>query len=153
MKRWKRRIRQRKLVKQREHARLRVANGIFAALHPQFAVPGQIMNISGGGLAFRYVASQPRSNQACKLGILLPDGSFCLDEVPFKTVWDCPIPYDFSFGAITFGLCGVQFEELSDDQKFCLEHFMRKYTVGEAALGAPVPVKVLGGVPEAVPVC
>ena len=151
MKRWKRRIREKKLVERRKHTRSRVHAGIFAALSPQFGAAGQIVDISRGGLAFRYVVSQQRSNQPCKLSILLPDGSSGLDGVPFKPVWDCPIPYDFSFGALTFGRCGVQFKELTDNQKSCLDHLIRDRTTGEVRVEPSAHIKVAGRDRPAIP--
>jgi hypothetical protein len=101
-----------------------VQQGGFVSLYPSFTVVGQIMDIGSGGLAFRYVASEERTNGSTSLNILLTDRSFCMEKVPFKTTWDFPIPSDFSFGPITLRHCGVQFGELTDEQKFNLEHFI-----------------------------
>ncbi len=151
MKRWKRRIRKKKLVERRKHTRSRVHTGIFAALSPRFCAACQIVDISRGGLAFRYVVSQQRSNQPCKRSILLPDGSSCLDDVALKDIWDSSIPYDFSFGAVTFGVCGVQFKELTDNQKSCLDHLIRDRTTGEVRVEPSVHIKVAGRDRPAIP--
>ncbi len=118
----------RQLVDWREHKRYQVKAGGFAMLTPQFTVLGQIIDISGGGLAFRYVASQQRSNGPSKLSILLTDHSFLLDKVSFRSIWDSAIPCNCSSGSITVRQCGVQFEELTDEQNFGLEQFVSNHT-------------------------
>ena len=120
------------LVERRNHKRFRVREGGYAALLPQFTEIGQILDISRGGLAFRYVASQERSNQSSQLSISSTDGSFCLNKVPIKTVWDFALANEFSFGAITLRHCGVQFGQLTPAQKADLEYFIQTYTLGEA---------------------
>jgi hypothetical protein len=119
-------------IDRRRHRRFKARDGTLAALSFQFAVLGRIMDVSRGGLAFRYVASAVRSTESSKLNILLTDGSFCLDKVPFKTIWDLAIPREFSFGSITLRQCGVQFGRLTHGQQLDLGYFIRNFTVGEA---------------------
>ncbi len=131
MKKMKRSANRRGLVERRRGTRFRVENGCFAALFPRFAVVGQIMNVSRGGLAFDYLASEARTNGPSQLQILLTDHSFCLKTVPFRTVSDFAIPREFSFGSITLRRCGVQFGELTRSQRLDLEYFIRFYTSDE----------------------
>ena len=119
------------LPERRKHRRFKTHDSAFAALSLQLALVGRIMDISSGGLGFRYVASKARSMESSKLSILLTDGSFYFDKVPFKTIWDSPIPHEFSFGTITLRQCGLQFGQLTHSQKFDLEYFIRNYTAGE----------------------
>ena len=92
------------------------------------AALGPIINISQGGLAFRYVASQDRSRESSALKILLSDGSFSMHRVPAQAVWDRPIPRAYSLGLITLRQCGVQFVELTEEQRLDLKCFFKKYT-------------------------
>ena len=128
-----------KLVEGRKHNRFRVQQGGFVSLYPYFAVVGQIMDIGSDGLAFRYVASEERTNGSTSLNILLTNRSFCMEKVPFKTTWDFPIPRDFSFGPITLRHCGVQFAELTRSQKLDLEYFIRFYTLDEVGVSHGIP--------------
>jgi len=121
-------------VEQRRQERFEVQEGAFASLSPQFAVLGQIVNISKGGLAFRYVASRSRSKESNRLNVLLTDGSFSINKLPFDSIWDVAIPQDFSFGPITFRHCGVQFRQLETTQKLDLGYFIESYSIG----GQPV---------------
>jgi hypothetical protein len=118
-------------VERRKHRRFQTRDGALAALSFQFAVLGRIMDVSSGGLAFRYVASAVRSTESSKLNILLTDRSFCLDKVPFKSVWDLAIPGEFSSGSITLRQCGVKFGRLTHGQELGLGYFIRKCILGE----------------------
>ncbi len=115
-------------VERRKHDRLKVQGGAFAVPSLKIAALGQIRNISQGGLAFRYVGSQNRSKESFALKILFRDGSFSMHRVPVKTVWDRPIPQAYSLDLITLRQCGMQFGELTDEQKFDLKCFLKNYT-------------------------
>ena len=118
-----------KLVERRKHNRFKVQDGGFVSLYPYFAVVGQIMDIGSGGLAFRYVASEERTNGSTSLNILLTNRSFCMEKVPFKITRDFPIPNEFSFGSITMRQCAVQFQDMTGNQKSDLEHFICNHTM------------------------
>lgn len=119
-------------AERRKHRRFRVQDGNLAALSPELCVVGQIVDISRSGLAFRYVASNARSHECAELKILKTDGTFSCDRIPFKTIWDCSTPQDFSLGSLTLRHCGVQFGKLGDDQKFDLKYFIENHTTDKA---------------------
>ncbi len=122
------------LIEQRTHERFRVRHSGFTSIYPNstaVAVVGHITNIGSSGLEFRYVASKALTNGPSQLNILLTDGSFCLEKVPFETVWDSAVPDEFSFGPITLRHSGVKFGELTHSQKVDLEYFIRFYTLGD----------------------
>jgi len=135
MEQWKRLANGPPGAERRKHKRFRVQNGGLAALCPEFSIVGQIIDISAAGLAFRYVASEERSKESSRLSILLTDGSFCFEKIPFEAVWDTPMPREFSFGAITLRRCGVQFGELTNGQKLDLQYFMGRCSTGEPSAG------------------
>jgi len=143
MEKWTRAIFGKELVDRRQHDRFKVRDGAFAALCHGFTALGQIIDISRGGLSFRYVASEARTNGSAQLSILMTDGSFCFEKVPFKTVWDSAMPREFSFGAITLRHCGVQFGDLSHSQRVDLEYFIRSYTTTDVWTGRSSHAKAL----------
>jgi hypothetical protein len=116
------------LEERRKDKRLQVQDGAFAMLSLQFAVLGKIVNISRGGLAFRYVASKDRSTELSALNILLTDGSFSLKRVPVKTVWDQPVLHDSADGLITVRYCGMQFDNWTTAQRSDLDYFIENFT-------------------------
>ena len=125
-------IPKKEITEQRQHKRFQVPKGAFVGLGHHDTQVGQIIDVSMGGLAFRYVASNVRSHECAELKILRTDGSFSCDSIPFKTIWDCSTPQDFSLGSLTLRHCGVQFGKLGDDQKFDLKYFIENYTTDKA---------------------
>jgi hypothetical protein len=113
-------------IERRCHERLEVQSGAIAS--PKMTVLGQIMNVSQGGLVFRYVASRKRSHESKTLNIALTDGSFRLEWIPFIVVWDVSMPQSYSCGGISLRYCGVRFGNLTDSQKLQLRYFVKNYT-------------------------
>jgi hypothetical protein len=109
----------------RFHQRFEVHTGAVAS--SQLDVVGQIVNISETGLEFRYVASRERSKESMVLSIELTDHTFKLDQLPFKVAWDVAMPQSFSVGPISLRYCGVEFRNLTDDQRLALRHFIQNH--------------------------
>jgi hypothetical protein len=116
------------MVDRRSDERVAVRDGIIASLG--LTVLGPIVNISRGGLAFRYVASQRRSKESSTLTISVSDNTFTLGMMPYRLVWDVASPQSFSYGDIALRYCGVEFGELKDFQKLALRYFIKHYGVG-----------------------
>jgi len=85
---------------------------------------GRINNISMGGLSFRYVAGEERSNESLVLDILLTECSFYLESLMFKDISDFEIPDDFSSNPIKMREHHVRFEQLTSAQITNLKHFI-----------------------------
>jgi hypothetical protein len=117
---------ERMFIERRYHDRFKVQSGAIAS--PKLTVVGQIINVSQGGLVFRYVASRKRSNESPALNIALTDGSFRLDWIPFIVAWDVPMPQSYSCGDISMRYCGVRFGKLTDYQKLQLRYFIKNYS-------------------------
>jgi hypothetical protein len=119
---------------QRQYARFQVpglsAYAVVRRNWPRSPVLGDIIDVGGGGLSFRYVAKGNESIRSSELDILLTDGSFYLDKVPLRTVSDFEIDSDPSVGFSTRRCC-VQFEDLTDDQMSDLRYFIRSYTTAD----------------------
>ena len=141
------------LAEGRQHNRVKVDDGGFAQLPHGFPVLGQIIDISKGGLAFRYVASEARTNGSAVLNILTTDRRFCLEKIPAKIIRDSAMPEEFSFHSITLRHCAVQFGELTTSQRLDLEHFIRSNTVAGVGNKSSAHVKGLGRDLEALHVC
>jgi len=115
----------------RQHKRFQAQNGAYVSPRAQDRKLWQILDISRGGLAFRYVDKGEALERSSELGILTRDTIFSIEGVPFQTISDVEIPEETFLG---YGLrrCGVQFGELADSQRSQLEYFIRKYTRNEA---------------------
>jgi len=116
-------------VERRGHKRFQVQNRSYAALGPNDTMLGQIIDVSMGGLAFRYV---PREGQAdgSSLDIFSTDGGFFLAYVPFETVADFEIPDRKPPYCAAMRRRHVQFGDLTHDQASQLEFLVQNYGTG-----------------------
>lgn len=124
------------IVEGRKHKRFRVQDGAFAVAgmppHPRCIPPGQIVDVSRGGLAFQYVAGEEEgSNGSFELVILVANNNFHSDKVPFETISDFEIANEVPFSSITMRRRGVQFGKLTDKQISQLDYFIRNHAIGE----------------------
>lgn len=117
-------------VERRKHKRFQVDNGAFVILGSHHDKSGRIIDISMGGLAFRYLTPVKRPNGSY-LAIVLPETNFYLDEVPAKTISDFELADKLPTNSMTVRRCGVQFVNLTDNQQSQIEFFINNYTAGE----------------------
>jgi hypothetical protein len=119
-------------VERRSHQRFQVPKGVFVEVRrPHHSKLGEIINISMGGVAFRYLAAKEPSNGSDKLNIFFDEGGFRLNDILLETVTDLrthKIPYTY----VTMRRSGVQFSSLTHHQISQLEHFIENYAIGEA---------------------
>jgi len=119
-------------IERRKHERFQVENGAFALLWPPCCVFGQIMDISAGGLAFRYVAvaAEMPPDKESHLEIVLAECDFSSGAIPFKTI------SDFEIGSASTGHTskehqrrhGVQFRGLTRKEKSQIAYFIRNHS-------------------------
>lgn len=119
------------VVDKRKHKRFRSQDLAFAAFGSHIKEIGQIIDISRGGLAFRYVADGDRLNESRELEIYLANNGFHLKEVPFNTISDFELTSEFPTSFIIMRRRGVQFGELTQDQVSQLGYFIQNHTVGD----------------------
>lgn len=122
-------------VERRKHERYPVPTGVIAVLGPHFDRVGQIMDISRGGIGFRYVDSSEGVRDLTELDIVFESGRFYLDKLPCATRSDVIIPDEFSLslGRTAVGStrrCGVQLGDLMPRQVSQLEYFIQNHTIG-----------------------
>jgi hypothetical protein len=112
----------------RKHERFEVSMGVFVSFRPHDNRLGEIVDISMGGLAFRYLAAGEPLNGSYRLKIFLAEGDFYLNDVLFETVTDFGT-YHIPFTSITMRRSGVQFAELTHHQMSQLKHFIHHHTM------------------------
>jgi hypothetical protein len=131
-------IPKKEIVDQRKHKRYGVPTGSFVVLGSHGSIIGQIIDISLGGVAFRYMNSrQPRDESY--LDIFLTEGDLSLGKVPFKTISDCEIPNTVLYKVVdpipigykAMKRVSVQFAQLTSHQISRLENLIRSHTTGE----------------------
>jgi len=119
------------LAERREYNRFEAQEGAFAALRGPVNKLGQIIDISKGGLAFRYIDTGVRPDKSFDLDISLINNGFHLEEVPCKSIFDSEIINEFCFSSIPMRRLGVQFTELTHNQTSQLEYFIQNHTMDE----------------------
>jgi c-di-GMP-binding flagellar brake protein YcgR len=117
-------------VERRKHRRFEVSTGVFVAFRPHDGKLGEIIDISMGGLAFRYLATTEPSNGSHKLKIFLTESDFCLNDVLFETVSDFGTD-QIPFTSITMRRSGVQFSKMTPRQVSQLERFIDSHAEDE----------------------
>ena len=116
----------------RQQKRFIAQEGAFAALVDKESRLGQIKDISIRGLSFRYIDSHEKLDNADELKIILGNQGLYLDRVPFVKISDFEIESEFSFSTIKMRQIGLQFGDLTAEQKKQLERFIQQHTIGEA---------------------
>lgn len=119
-------------AEQRKSLRFPVINGAFAAFSPQsrkeFIKSGQIIDISKTGLALTYIAPKAYRNSSSQVSIIGPHGNAVIWKLPCKVIYET----DSSDGhstSLSTKRCGIQFEDLSEQQLSRLQNFIREYGV------------------------
>ena len=116
------------MLERREHKRFQVQDDAIAVLRPIIDKRGPIIDISKGGLAFRYITAKESSDLSLKLDILLPDLSFYLGHLPIRTVRDFEVTSEYALGSTKTRRCSVQFRKLTQKQISQIESFMENHT-------------------------
>jgi hypothetical protein len=120
-----------RLREHRKRKRFQVPGGVFVGFGPHANKVGQVVDVSMGGLAYRYVGSEDSSGGS-HLDIFVTDDDFYMGAVPFKTICDFQVVDRVPASPLTMRRCGVQFRKLSPKQNAQLEYFIQQHTLGEA---------------------
>lgn len=123
-----------KFIDMRRHRRFRADGNALAAFYTDlhnFIKLGQIIDISLGGLAIRYIALGEETQAPGVLELFGSSGCIAhLTEVPCKVVYDYEIS-DESWGMLKVRRCGVKFGELTQKQLSRLHAFIQAYALRE----------------------
>jgi hypothetical protein len=125
-------------AEQRKHKRFQVPGGSFVSVGSNGSTLGQILDVSMGGLAFRYIGDHPSNGS--HLDIFSTEHAFHLGKVRFKAVTDFEIDDQelHGMGGKVHPHCtsmrrgSVKFHKLSRKQKSQLRSLLRNYAVCEA---------------------
>ena len=114
----------------RKHKRHRAQVSAFVDIRIGRIKVGKIVDISRGGLAFRYVDERERLKEQFELDMYFRDNNFRIEYVPVNTIWDRRSPRELSLSTRT-RLRGVQFGKLTQTQFSELERFLLLNTLIE----------------------
>jgi hypothetical protein len=125
-------------AEQRAHTRFEVPTGSFVSLGSNGSILGQILDVSMGGLSFRYIGDE--SENGSHLDIFSTEHDFHLGKVPFKAVRDFEIDNQvlYKIGGRAHPHCrtmrrgSVKFHKLSRKQRSQLKKFLQTHSTREA---------------------
>ncbi|MFC1516189.1 response regulator [Thermodesulfobacteriota bacterium] len=136
------------VMERREHKRFELKSGAIAAIRtvPEhlkaskdmggvYVQMGPIMNISRGGLSFRYSDMDAESDETSKLDVSFIRNRFYLKyliNVPFETVWASPPSNESVFVDFQNTQRGVRFQDLAPRQISNLDRFLQTYAIKQA---------------------
>ena len=120
------------LIDRRIHKRYAMQPSAFVSIRPGGTNLGQIMDLSIGGLAFRYMSKERPSGAFFQIDLFSAENGFYLEEVPFRTIWDVETDGQLPFSALSMRRRGGEFGELTDHQRTQLAYFMEHYSEAEA---------------------
>ena len=120
-------------VERRKSKRYKAADGAYAAISPKSHKLGQIIDISMGGLAFKYIDTNNgdikndniENKNDSEESIFLSSMGFYVGDLPFKTISDEEVTNAPSFSAMKVRERKVQFTDLSFKQLFDLDYYLR----------------------------
>ena len=121
------------MVERRKHKRLQIPKGLFAGVGPENTKMVRVTDLSIGGLAFSYVATEePSPSKGSHLDLFFYEKDFYLGRLRFKTISDCELVEKAPSSSETLRRCRVKFQKLTRHQKAEIERFIQNYTVDEA---------------------
>jgi c-di-GMP-binding flagellar brake protein YcgR len=122
-----------KIVDRRKNKRFQTEKNTYAVLRARGSKLGRVIDISKGGLAFRYVSVGQRLRGPLELDLLSHQYDYRIDKIPVKIITDLELANKKAFKSTTLKRVGVQFGKLTREQKSKLEHFIRDYTLEETS--------------------
>lgn len=112
---------------QRKYQRFFSRDGAFINLRNNNKL-GQVLDISMGGLSYRYVENGIKHGDY-KLDIFLVGPDFRAESIPVHTVYDCEMQNGEASDNLKVRRQGVRFKDLNGIQFTLLEHFIENYTI------------------------
>jgi hypothetical protein len=120
-------------VERRKNPRIPVkSRGDAMLFGSDFAKGVQILDLSEGGVAFRYVAGCEQVEGPLELDILWEHVDVFILKLKIRVVSDFHIPNEYLLGVIPVRRCSASFVDLTEDQRSKLNHFIEQRRPGEA---------------------
>lgn len=114
-------------VERRKNKRYKAIEGAYAAISPNSHKLGQIIDVSMGGLSFKYIDTSNDDTEETiqEETIFLSSMGYYVGDLPFKTISDYEITNAPSFSSMKVRKRHVQFADLSFKQLFDLDYYLR----------------------------
>jgi len=116
------------IIERRKHKRFRAKKGAFAVLKTDYNLLGQIVDISKGGLSYRYSGHAALSEDSVEVEIFSIDNDFYMKKLPVKTVSDFKVDTTIFYDSLPMRQLSVEFGKMNPNQTLLLDYFLSKYT-------------------------
>jgi hypothetical protein len=114
----------------RKYQRIPIKTGVFAVIGPKSSQKCIVLDISIGGLSFRYYEGAEKlvkeigDDKLGKIEIKAVGKDFHLKNIPFKSIYDHEVQSEIPYDSLKIRKRGVVFENLTRQQKSKLEGFI-----------------------------
>lgn len=126
-------------IDRRRNERYKAVKGAYAAISPYSNKLGQIIDISMGGLCFKYIATENKQEPEAKNQetIFLSSMGYYVGDIPFQTIADYEITDAPSFSSMKIRKRHVKFTGLTFKQLFDLDYYLKKNVSSEQVKQLP----------------
>ena len=114
------------MAERRKYERLKIKGKAVAYYKTHSPKVAEIIDISQQGLAFSYVGSTEPPNSSFEIDIVFPDRTDYVEGISCRSVSDCEIASGTG-DCIGTRRCGVQFGELTDDQRAKIQRLINGF--------------------------
>lgn len=119
-------------VERRIDKRFRPKKLTYVALRPEFTKLGKVMDISVGGLCFNYMAKSEPEGDASEIvldvDLFISGNGYYLPSLACKKVHEVMAdPDQATAGSVHNRRCGVQFLDLTDEQKGQIDRYLETH--------------------------
>lgn len=119
---------------QRAYRRFHVKEGAFAAVKKSQEaklIVGQILDISQGGIALKYLDNDEPIDGSHKLDIYFSGRGAQLKDIAFRVISDFRLENSFQYSHVFMRRGCLQFQDMSMNNMSLLNEFMSKYIDSE----------------------
>ncbi len=122
-----------KEAERRKHKRIPIKTGVFAMIGPKSSQKCIVLDISMGGLSFRYyegadqITKEIGDDKSGKIDITAVGKDFHISNIPFKSIYDHEQKSDMPVESLKIRKRGVVFGDLTRQQKAKLEGFIHNH--------------------------
>jgi len=110
----------------RKHPRFKVDQQVFTVVKGDNETLGEVLDVSEGGLALKYVAGIGSPVSEGLLDMFATGGKVYLKDVPVRAASDFELPNEVDFSTIRLRRMGVAFKNLTDPQQQAIRDFIRE---------------------------
>lgn len=115
-------------IERRRNKRYKAMEGAYAAISPNSHKLGQIIDISMGGLSFKYIdtsGDDETPQMPMDETVFLSSMGYYVGDLPFEVIADYEVTNAPSFSSMKVRKRHVRFKDLSFKQLFDLDYYLR----------------------------